>query len=101
MYEKMYKITKENLIGHEFIGLKVKVINSTDLNKKGLEGIIKRESKNLIEIQTKKGVKKIPKKEAILEFVLPEKKEKITINGNKIVYRPENRIKLLVKKHGM
>ena len=74
-------INKKNLLNHEFIGLKIKVIN------KKINGIIIDETKNTFQIRTNKGDKIIPKKNN--EFKIHDNK----INGNKIIQRPQNRLK--------
>lgn len=75
----------------EFIGLRVKIIECSDPTWIGQYGLIIDETKNtfLIEIENKK--KMIAKKTAKFEFIINN--EKITINGEKIKFRPEDRIK--------
>ena len=75
----------------EFIGLHVKILKCTDPNLKGLNGLIVDETKNTFQIKTSQGNKKIAKKTAIFEFESDDKK--IIIDGKKIAYRPEDRIK--------
>lgn len=77
----------EKLIKGELIGLNVKIIG------KNIQGKITDETKNMLTIHTKKGYKKIIKKNSTIEF----ENEKITIEGNMLVARPEERIKLKVK----
>ena len=76
---------------NEFIGLKVKIIECTDPAWIGKFGFIIDETKNtfLIEIKNKK--KMIAKKTAKFEFNMNG--EKIIITGEKILFRPEDRIK--------
>ncbi|PIN98706.1 MAG: ribonuclease P protein component 1 [Candidatus Diapherotrites archaeon CG10_big_fil_rev_8_21_14_0_10_31_34] len=95
MFEKKYAITQENVAMHEINGLKVKITKSNDKTKK-ISGKIIKETKNLLIIETKKGEKKIPKKEAEIEFELKGKKTKI--NGEKILMKPEDRIKMFWRK---
>jgi ribonuclease P protein subunit POP4 len=75
----------------ELIGLRVKILECTDPTWIGQSGLILDETKNtfLIEIENKK--KKIAKKTAKFEFILNG--EKINIIGEKIIFRPEDRIK--------
>jgi ribonuclease P protein subunit POP4 len=87
---KGYGITEENLLGHEMIGLKVKVIKSTDKKREGTEGKIVDETQKTFRISAKKIVT-VPKKECEFEFDLGE--EKRIINGREIMKRPEDRIK--------
>jgi ribonuclease P protein subunit POP4 len=88
---KNYEITARNLLGHEMIGLEVKVVKSTDQKRIGVNGIIVEETQNTFEV--KSGGKKIvlPKKECEFEFNLGE--EKVIVNGAQIVKRPEDRAK--------
>ena len=75
----------------EFIGLRVKIIECSDPTWIGQCGLIIDETKNtfLIEIDNKKKI--IAKKTARFEFIINN--EKISINGEKIKFRPEDRIK--------
>ena len=91
-----YTITKENICGHELIGLKAKVAGSTDAGRMEISGKVIDESKNVIVIETKRGVKKVPKAEAEFEFALG--KDRTRINGREICYRPEDRTKAYWRK---
>ena len=88
-------ITAKNAIRHELIGLDVEVCEST--NNVCIHGKVVDETKNMIMIKTFGIVKKIPKKENSFIFDLPDGK-RIKIDGSKIMARPEDRIKLKVKK---
>ncbi len=81
----------KNLAKDEFIGQYVKIVECTDPNWKGQSGLIVDETKNTFLIKTDHGNKKIAKKTAIFEFKTDD--EKIIIDGKKIAYRPEDRIK--------
>jgi len=88
---KKYCITGKNLASHEWIGLQAKVKESSDKSRLGLQGKIVNETKNLVVIETKKGEKKLPKKEVSLMITLG--KEKVLLQCSKFIQRPENRIK--------
>jgi len=75
----------------EFIGLHVKIKESSDPGWKGRTGIIIDETKNTFLIEFKDQKKRIAKKIATFEFEINDKK--MTIKGSKIAYRPEDRIK--------
>ncbi len=75
----------------EFIGKKVEIVESSNKDLVGLKGKIVDETKNMFEIETRGGTKKVQKK--ICKFKFP--KEGISIKGEIINYRPEDR---LVKK---
>ena len=90
-------ITSNNLVHHEFIGLKV---HATSLKNKSLNlnGTIIDETKNIIKIEDENNCEKIiPKRGSIFLFELPNG-EKIEINGNILSIRPEDRIKKRFKK---
>jgi ribonuclease P protein subunit POP4 len=90
-------ITSNNLVHHEFIGLKVHV---TSVKNKSLDlkGTIIDETKNTIKIEEEDNAEKlIPKKGSIFVFELPNG-EKVEIDGNILSIRPEDRIKKRFKK---
>ena len=90
MNGKNYEITAQNIKNHELIGLNVVVSESSDPGRKGLNGKVIDETKNTIIIWNGNEKKIIPKKECVFEFDIGEK---ISINGNEIIKRPEDRIK--------
>ncbi|MCK5342877.1 MAG: ribonuclease P protein subunit [Candidatus Heimdallarchaeota archaeon] len=59
-------------------------------------GEILNESKNTIRISTKKGVKIIPKDQAIIQIQIND--QKINIHGNQLKGRHEDRIKHRMKR---
>ncbi|MBI4045091.1 MAG: ribonuclease P protein subunit [Candidatus Diapherotrites archaeon] len=89
---KHYEITKKNIFGHEIVGLEAEVIESSDKNKKGMKGIVVDESKNVLTIEAGSQEKKVPKKEAVFEFALGS--EKARVDGKKIMFRPQDRVKI-------
>ena len=99
MKGKNYEITPKNILGHEMIGLEVKVAGASDSARIGIEGKIVDESKKTFTIvgkhaAAKQGAEKefvLPKEECIFEFDL--KGEKAIINGKDIMKRPEDRAK--------
>jgi ribonuclease P protein subunit POP4 len=90
-------ITEKNLIRHELIGLRVEITNSSNKFHNGIKGLVVDETKNLLIIETKNKIKKIQKKETTFIFTIPNNK-KIKVNGSIITKRPEDRVKLKVKK---
>lgn len=76
----------KELLKKELIGMNVKVIG------KNVGGKIIDETKNMFTIKTKEGIKKIIKKNNKMEFIIDDRK--IIVEGNKLVARPEERIKL-------
>lgn len=92
-----YKITRKNLLAHELIGLRAVIKKSPDPNKIGIRGKIIDETKNMVMLETKNGVKKMAKKEVWLEIKLG--REAILVDGNLLVARPEDRTKLSWRKN--
>lgn len=90
-------ISTKNVIRHELIGLTVEVVGSTNKFNIGIKGTVLDETKNILTIETGKEIKKIQKKGTKFIFTIPSGK-KVKVNGTKIVRRPEERIKLKVKK---
>jgi len=90
-------ITPKNLIKHELIGLEVEVADSTNKFQVGVKGLVVDETKNTLIIEAEKGMKKIQKKGSTFIFKISNEK-KVKVNGNKIAVRPEERLKLKVKK---
>lgn len=98
---KNYEITAKNILGHEIIGLGIKVIDASDLGRKGIEGIVVDETQKTFTVLGKhasgnlKGQKEkkfvLPKEECVFEFDLIG--EKIIVNGKDIMRRPEDRVK--------
>lgn len=87
-----YEINDKNILNHEIIGLDVCVKKSNDQKKIGVKGKIIDETKNTIVLENGKI---LPKKECIFEFDI---NKKIEIAGEKIMKRPEDRIKFRWKK---
>lgn len=92
---KHYEITQKNLLGHEMIGLAVKVIGGSDKSRNGIKGIVVDETQNTFVVKSAaKGAKAkviLPKKECVFEFDLGD--EKVLVEGSGIVKRPEDRAK--------
>ena len=61
-------ISIENLIYHELVGLKIKILLSSQNNMKNLLGNIIFETKNMLILRTSKGINKIPKKKALKNY---------------------------------
>uniref|UniRef100_A0A7J3YU04 Ribonuclease P protein component 1 n=1 Tax=Ignisphaera aggregans TaxID=334771 RepID=A0A7J3YU04_9CREN len=87
--------TKDNIIYHEIIGLRVKILSHLDPTLVGREGIVINETMNTLQIlDTKHGkVIKVPKRGGIFLFTIPEANEELIIDGMQIFGRPEDRLK--------
>jgi len=83
-------ITSENILQHEFIGLQAKISQSTNPQLIGLNGTITNETKSMIYLETKKGIKSIPKSTNTWIFNLNN--QNVVVEGSKIQKRPFDRI---------
>ncbi len=86
-------ITPKNIVRHELIGLSVYIKSSSNPNLKKVKGRVVDETFHMLIIENEKGEeKKIPKKECVFVFTLPDK-TKVEVDGKLLVGRPEDRIK--------
>ncbi|MFH1228955.1 MAG: ribonuclease P protein component 1 [Candidatus Aenigmatarchaeota archaeon] len=90
-------LTPKNLVKHELIGLIADVVASTNKFNVGIRGLVVDETKNTLTIETETGLKKVQKKGTTFIFKIPSGK-RVKVNGNKIAIRPEDRMKIKVKK---
>ncbi|MEM5798377.1 MAG: ribonuclease P protein subunit [Candidatus Aenigmatarchaeota archaeon] len=81
----------EKIAKTEFIGMSIKVVESTNPQWVGIEGRIVDETKNMFSIDAKGKIIKIPKENCVFEFKVG--KRWIKINGKVLLIRPEDRIK--------
>ncbi|MBI4895766.1 MAG: ribonuclease P protein component 1 [Candidatus Aenigmarchaeota archaeon] len=86
----------KNILQHELIGLDCVVVYSKNKDNIGIKGKIVDETMKTLSIETGKGVKKILKQGT--EFKTDLDGKKVTIDGNYLVSRPEDRIKKKIKK---
>jgi len=85
-------VTKRTLKKHELIGKEVEVIESKNITQKGIKGKITDETEKTIKIESGDRERIVAKKGSVFVFKLP-KGEKVKINGDEIVARPEDRIR--------
>ena len=90
-------ITPANLVRHELIGLEVKVVESTNPSQQGLSGKVVDESRNILTIETRKGVKNLPKQDCVFSFHIPSG-EWVRVDGKLLLARPEDRPKKKLRK---
>jgi ribonuclease P protein subunit POP4 len=90
-------ISSRNVLRHELIGLDVLVSGATNPEQRGLSGRIIDETRNLLVIETPKGIKRIAKMHSIFQVSLPSR-ELVEIDGSVLVLAPEKRINLHEKK---
>ena len=80
----------------EYIGLKVLVVSSPSRERIGINGLVIDETKNTFSIETGgERVAKVPKKNSVFRFTKEGKNFEIA--GSRILYRPEERIKKVLK----
>lgn len=88
-----YSISGKVLPFHEMIGLNVRVTQSKDMQKQGLQGKIVDESQRTFTIELQNGNEKvIPKNESTFAFDLTQG-EVMEVQGNQILYTPIERLK--------
>jgi ribonuclease P protein subunit POP4 len=76
----------------ELIGCNVSVIDAANKILVGIRGKVIDETKNVITVETKDGIKKILKKQIKIE--VNDGLKKIIIDGKSLAKRPEERIKV-------
>ncbi len=90
-------ISSRNVLRHELIGLDVLVSGATNPQQRGLSGRIIDETRNLLVIETQKGIKRIAKMHSVFRVSLPGG-EIVEIDGSVLALAPERRINLHEKK---
>jgi len=83
-------ITADTISRHELIGLDTEILKSNNSQVVGLNGRIINETKSMFTINTKKGMKMIPKLTNDWGFSINGKK--LTVKGSSIAKRPYERI---------
>lgn len=90
-------ISPQNVLRHELIGLDILVSVAKNPLHRGLCGCIIDETKNLLIIETPRGIKRIPKMHSRFQLHLPGS-DIVEIDGSVMVLAPEKRINLHEKK---
>jgi ribonuclease P protein subunit POP4 len=90
-------ITPQNVLRHELIGMDILVSGAANPDQRGLSGRVIDETRNLLVIETSKGVRRIPKVRSTFVVRLPGR-ETVEIDGSVMVLAPEKRINLHEKK---
>ncbi|RLF06444.1 MAG: ribonuclease P protein subunit [Thermoprotei archaeon] len=91
-------ITPHNILNHELIGLRAKIVKSTHQGYVGIEGLVIDETMKTIKIMDERGdIKVIPKNCCTFRFKLPNNVI-VEVEGAYLVGRPEDRVKRIVKK---
>ncbi len=91
-------ITPKNLIRHELIGLRVKIVKSSDPTLINVEGVVVDETKNTLVIRRQNGKEiRVQKDICVFRFMLDDGNA-VEVSGEVLVARPEDRIKKRVPK---
>ncbi|MHA1950990.1 MAG: ribonuclease P protein component 1 [Candidatus Thorarchaeota archaeon] len=86
------KITPQNLVKHELVGLSTHIVESKDPNHVSTKGTILGESRELIKIDTGKGTIAVSKNICVFDITLPDGTV-VRIDGGLLRGRPEDRMK--------
>ena len=90
-------ITPENLVRHELIGLPVEVASGTNPTLVGISGRVVDETRNTLLIETRSGVRCVPKSCNCFLFTLSQGL-KVKAVGSVLVSQPENRINKKIRR---
>jgi RNase P/RNase MRP subunit p29 len=88
-------ITKENILSHEIVGLYATIEQCSDRYLTNLSGRIILETKNMISIETNRGIKRISKSTAKKIRVDLEPGCSCCVAGLSLIGRPEDRLSKL------
>jgi ribonuclease P protein subunit POP4 len=86
------RIAPENIVRHELTGLATRIVESSDPTLTCRSGVILRETKEMICVDTKNGEVSIPKGICVFDITLPNGAV-VRVNGSVLQGRPEDRIK--------
>jgi len=91
------RITSQNFVNHELIGLRVTLVESTNRDAVGLSGRIIDESRNIFKLECRGQEKTVAKQHNTFEFTMPEGEE-VRVAGDLVVGRPEDRVAKSLRK---
>ncbi len=83
-------ITQENIAIHELIGLDAEVLNSSNKQIVGMSGKIVDETKSMFTLDTKNGLKTIPKQYSKWQLKLDN--TSVVLDGMTLNRRPHDRL---------
>ncbi|RLF91192.1 ribonuclease P [Thermococci archaeon] len=84
------RVTPKNIVWHELIGLKAKIIKSPHQGFMHIEGVVIDETKNTLKILGDK-LYTVPKDQVEIAFEVGDKE--IMVDGKELIGRPEMRLK--------
>lgn len=85
-------MTMDNLRAQEFIGLQLTVTNAKDPTLRGITGTIRDETRNTLRVEAHGKLLTLPKAGTIFDLRL-DSLNSFKVNGNEVIYRPEDRVK--------
>ena len=91
------KITP-SILQQEFIGLRAKIVGSSNPFNIGIKGTITDDTRNTLTIRQNNEEKTIIKNTSIFHVTLPDE-QIVEIDGKVLVGRPEDRVKKIVRRH--
>jgi ribonuclease P protein subunit POP4 len=86
---------KNAVLKHEFIGHEIEILGASQKSLVGVRGIVVDETRNMLIIHVGGEDMKIPKKYTVFRIIT---KNDVVIDGSKIMFRPEDRIKKIRNK---
>jgi ribonuclease P protein subunit POP4 len=90
------KVTAE-IIQQEFVGLRAKVVRSTNPDCEGISGTIIDETRNTFLLSRDGEEKRVIKETSVFHFTYPDGTV-VEIDGKLLVGRPEDRIKKTIRR---
>ncbi|MGB9371602.1 MAG: ribonuclease P protein component 1 [Halobacteriota archaeon] len=91
------RITPQNFVNHELIGLRVTLVKSSNRDAVGLSGRVIDESRNIFKLECCGQEKTAAKHRNTFEFTLPEG-DKVRVAGDLVQGRPEDRVAKSIRK---
>jgi len=85
-------LSPRNLLAHEIIGLAARVVDAADPTLKGLSGTVRDETRNMVRMEVQHRLLNVPKRTTSFNFLLPTGDE-VKIEGSKLAFRSEDRVK--------
>ena len=89
-------ITPQNILKHELIGLRVTVERSPNKYEEKISGFIIDETKNLLLVDTGRGIKSLEKQYKLLRVTLPDSIS-VIIDGSALSVSPTRRVSMRVR----
>jgi ribonuclease P protein subunit POP4 len=91
------RITPQNVVNHELVGLPVTLVQSSNKDAEGLSGRIIDESRNVFKLECRGQEKTVAKHCNTFEFTLPGG-DKARVVGDLVLGRPEDRVAKSIRK---